>query len=211
MKILMEERELIKNIIFDIGGVLFDYNPKTYLDKLGFDIEKQKELNNIIFKSPLFKECLNGNISMEELIYKITKNNMEYENEIFQILDSNNLHYMMPPINKILRYYNTLRSGGYNIYLLSNITLQTYEYIDSTTDVIKNANGGIYSCFEHVTKPNRKIFDILVDRYSLIPKECVYIDDSVRNIKVGNEVGFNSLLYENFKKLKVQIAKILNS
>ena len=59
---------MIKNIIFDIGGVLLEYNPKTYLDKLEIEENKRKELNDIIFHNQKWRDCLNGFINNDELI-----------------------------------------------------------------------------------------------------------------------------------------------
>ena len=88
---------MIKNIIFDIGGVLLEYNPKTYLDKLNIEEYKRKELNDIIFRNKRWKDCLNGFITNSDLIEYLVKENLKYKNEIEQILSKNNLKYMLPP------------------------------------------------------------------------------------------------------------------
>ena len=72
---------MIKNIIFDIGGVLLEYNPKTYLHKLNIEESKRKEINDIIFHSTNWKECLNGIIDNQQLIEILTKQNPKYEYE----------------------------------------------------------------------------------------------------------------------------------
>lgn len=55
---------MIKNIIFDIGGVLFEYNPQIYLDKLNIEESRRKNLNNIIFHNQRWKDGLNGFITI---------------------------------------------------------------------------------------------------------------------------------------------------
>lgn len=77
---------MIKNIIFDIGGVLLEYNPKTYLDKLEIEENKRKELNDIIFHNQKWRDCLNGFINNDELIDYLKNKNPNYKNEIEQIL-----------------------------------------------------------------------------------------------------------------------------
>ncbi len=106
---------MIRNIIFDIGGVLLDYNPKTYLDKLNIKESKRKELNDIIFHNKKWKDCLNGFITNSELIEYLVKENLKYKNEIEQILNKDNLKYMLPPKQEMIEYYKTLKQKTYKI------------------------------------------------------------------------------------------------
>ena len=113
---------MIKNIIFDIGGVLLDYNPKTYLDKIDVSENKRKILNDIIFHNTKWRDCLNGIIDNNELINYLTKFNPEYREEIEKILKEENLKYMLPPKQEVIDYYKKLKKKGYKLYLCSNIT-----------------------------------------------------------------------------------------
>ena len=96
---------MIKNIIFDIGGVLLEYNPKIYLDKLNIEEEKRKNLNNIIFHNQKWRDCLNGHITNEELIKYLSNENPKYKHEIKKILGKDNLKYMLPPKRDMIEYY----------------------------------------------------------------------------------------------------------
>lgn len=198
---------MIKNLIFDIGGVLLEYNPKTYLDKLNIEESKRKEINNIIFHSIKWKECLNGIINNQELIEVLTKQNPKYEKEINQILDKHNLQYMLPPKDETLEYYKKLKQKGYNIYLCSNITEETYNYIHNEYEIIQEADGGCFSCFEGVSKPNTEIYKRLINKYKLDIEESILIDDTKRNIISANEIGLKSILFNNIQQLE-EIEKI---
>ncbi len=84
-KIKKESKCKIRNIILDIGGVLLDYNPKIYLDKLNREEGKRKELNDIIFHNPKWKDCLNGFITNSKLIeYYKTLKQKEYKIFMFK-------------------------------------------------------------------------------------------------------------------------------
>ncbi len=193
---------MIKNIIFDIGGVLLEYNPKTYLDTLNIEELKRKEINNIIFHSTKWKDCLNGIIDNQQLIEILTKENPKYENEINQILDKNNLKYMLPPKTETIEYYKKLKHKGYKIYLCSNITEDTYKYIYNEYEIIQEADGSVFSCFEGVSKPNIEIYKRLVNKYKLDIEESILIDDTKRNIISANEFGLKSILFNNIQQLE---------
>lgn len=193
---------MIRNIIFDIGGVLLDYNPKTYLDKLNIEEGKRNELNDIIFHNQKWKDCLNGFITNSELIEYLIKENLKYKNEIEQILSKNNLKYMLPPKQEMIEYYKTLKQKEYKIYLCSNITEDTYNYIKDSFEIIQVADGGVFSCFENISKPNVGIYQKLIEKYNLDVEKSILIDDTKRNIISANDIGLNGILFNNIEDIK---------
>lgn len=193
---------MIRNIIFDIGGVLLDYNPKTYLDKLNIEEGKRKELNDIIFHNQKWKDCLNGFITNSELIEYLIKENLKYKNEIEQILSKNNLKYMLPPKQEMIEYYKSLKQKEYKIYLCSNITEDTYNYIKDSFEIIQVADGGVFSCFENISKPNVEIYQKLIEKYNLDIEKSILIDDTKRNIISANDIGLKGILFNNNEDIK---------
>ncbi len=193
---------MIKNIIFDIGGVLLEYNPKTYLDKLNIEESKRKELNDIIFHSQKWKDCLNGFINNDQLIKYLKRENSKYKNEIEQILSKDNLKYMLPPKQEMIEYYKSLKQRGYKIYLCSNITECTYSYIKDNFEIILIADGGVFSCFENISKPNIEIYQKLIKKYQINVNESIFIDDTNKNIISANEIGFKTVLFNNIEQIK---------
>ena len=193
---------MIRNIIFDIGGVLLNYNPKTYLDKLNIEESKRKTLNDIIFHNPKWRDCLNGFISNSELIEYLVKENQKYKSEIEQILSKENLKYMLPPKQEMIEYYKTLKQKGYKIYLCSNITKDTYNYIKDSFEIIRVADGGVFSCFENISKPNVEIYQKLIEKYDLDIGKSILIDDTKRNIISANDIGLKGILFNNIEDIK---------
>lgn len=193
---------MIRNIIFDIGGVLLNYNPKTYLDKLNIEESKRKTLNDIIFHNPKWRDCLNGFISNSELIEYLVKENQKYKSEIEQILSKENLKYMLPPKQEMIEYYKTLKQKGYKIYLCSNITKDTYNYIKDSFEIIQVADGGVFSCFENISKPNVEIYQKLIEKYDLDIGKSILIDDTKRNIISANDIGLKGILFNNIEDIK---------
>lgn len=196
---------MIKNIIFDIGGVLLEYNPKTHLDKLNIEESKREELNHIIFHSQKWRDCLNGLITNEELIKYLEKEEPKYKKEIEQILSKDNLKYMLPPKQDMLQYYKKLKQIGYKIYLCSNITEDTYNYIKENFEIIQTADGGVFSCFENISKPNIQIYKNLINKYKINVEESIFIDDTSKNIISANEIGFKTVLFKDIEQIKDMI------
>lgn len=193
---------MIRNIIFDIGGVLLDYSPKTYLDKLNIEESKRKIINDIIFHNLKWKDCLNGFITNSELIEYLVKENQKYKSEIEQILSKENLKYMLPPKQEIIEYYKSLKQKGYKIYLCSNITKDTYNYIKDSFEIIQVADGGVFSCFENISKPNVEMYKKLIEKYNLDIEKSILIDDTKRNMISANDIGLKGILFNNIEDIK---------
>ena len=193
---------MIRNIIFDIGGVLLDYNPKTYLDKLDIKESRRKKLNDVIFHDQRWKDCLNGFISNSELIEQLVRENLEYKNEIELILSKDSLKYMLPPKQEVIEYYKSLKRKGYKIFLCSNITKDTYNYIKDNFEIIQIADGGVFSCFENISKPNPEIYYRLIEKYILEIEKSILIDDTKRNVISANDIGLRGILFNNIEDIK---------
>lgn len=87
-----------------------------------------------------------------------------------------------------------LKEKGYNIYILSNTAKATFEYFCSKYEFFNIVNGAVVSGYEGVKKPDGRIFEILINRYSLDPDNCLLIDDDDTNktIEVANSFGIKA-------------------
>ena len=110
---------------------------------------------------------------------------------------------MLPPKEDVIEYYNNLKTKGYKIYLCSNITEDTYNYIKNNFNIVQNADGEICSCFEHVSKPNVKIYNSLINKYNINPEESIFIDDTKKNIEIAEKLQFNTILFKELEQLKI--------
>lgn len=85
-----------------------------------------------------------------------------------------------------------LKENGYRIYVLSNMAKNTFEYFSSKYEFFNMVDGVVVSAYERIKKTNPKIFEILLERYSLVADECLLIDDDTnKTLKVANEKGIN--------------------
>ena len=70
-----------------------------------------------------------------------------------------------------------MKKQGYKLYLLTNITEESYNYINDLINVNIIFDGGIYSYQEHITKPDKRIYNLLIDKYNLKRSETIFFDD----------------------------------
>ena len=81
-----------------------------------------------------------------------------------------------------------LKSAGYKLYVLSNMSLEFIKFLRKK-EVYKYFDGEVVSCEEHIVKPNAEIYKTLIDRYSLVESETLFIDDRKSNIEAAESEG----------------------
>ena len=107
-------------------------------------------------------------------------------------LKENLKNYIVYEIKDNTKVLNIL-SKKYNIYILSNINKEIFEHIMENFNLKDKIQGGIYSFKEHILKPDKRIYEILINTYNINPEETIYIDDKEKNILVANKLGFTGI------------------
>lgn len=190
---------MIKNIVLDIGGILFD-DSKSNVEKL-----LHKNCDTIYKKTygGNFKECLIGNMSVKEHL-ELLKDDEDYQ-DIKYLLQ--NLSLATPLMKENYEYIKSLKEKGYHLYLLSNITEDSFQYINEVLDLSHFVDGGVYSYQEHVKKPEHTIYQTVLKRFHLDPKETIFFDDKLKNVVAANENGLPSIEFKSIETLKNFIEK----
>lgn len=180
---------MIKNIIFDLGNVIINYNQKKIINNFTEKEEDIKYIYDEIFHAPEWTLMDLGDITNDEAIEIINKRN-EFK---YEKLTQEFLHewHKKQPINRdIVEIAKILKNNGYNLFVLSNMTNQTYEYFKND-EFFSLCTGIVISAHEHVKKPDEKVYRLLLDRYNLNAEECLFIDDddSGKNYETANKIG----------------------
>lgn len=180
---------MIKNIIFDLGNVIINYNQKKIINNFTEKEEEIKYIYDEIFHDPEWTLMDLGDITNDEAIEIINKRN-EFK---YEKLTQEFLHewYKKQPINRdIVEIAKILKNNGYNLFVLSNMANQTYEYFKND-EFFSLCTGIVISAHEHVKKPDEKVYRLLLDRYNLNAEECLFIDDddSGKNYETANKIG----------------------
>ena len=187
---------MLKNIIFDIGGIILEWGNKPVQNLLNKSDEEVNKISKIIYGDKRFKSCILGNLSQTEYMRQLIGENPEYSDDIYKILSEEYQEKVLPVIKENLKKIIELKNKGYKIYFLSNITDVSYNYLKIKLKILDLIDGGIYSFKEHTKKPDKEIFDILIKRYNLNKDETIFFDDSIKNVKAGNEYGIKSYVFD---------------
>lgn len=197
---------MIKNIILDIGGVLFDDSNKNLSNIMNKDESEIKDIAKIAFGGT-FKKCLIGEMIVEEHLDNIRKMDIDVDlkNDAIYVVDPKLYDKTFPMIKETYDYIEVLKSNGYKIYLLSNITEAAFRYINKIIDLNTFVDGGIYSYMENTRKPNKDIYELLIKKYNLDKEECIFFDDKEVNVESANEYGIKSYIFKNIEDIKLKV------
>ncbi len=170
---------MIKNLIFDFGNVLIKYDAEGYATELaGGD----GELGAYIYK----KTLLNNRVWVDFNLGLYT------ENEVISVLQADvepqhrdllekyvrTLDLCFKQYDEMLPVLDRAKSLGLKLYLLSNFPKETFERTAPRCPVLEKLDGMVVSCYIHMGKPKKNIFDYLLDKYSLKADECLFADDT---------------------------------
>ena len=180
---------MIKNIVFDMGGVLIDYNPEKALygelDKESADIALAE-----IFRNNIWSEKDRGVISAEEIL--ALKGGLipahAYDKVAEMVM---NLYPFMPPFEETEKIVKRLKSNGYRIFLLSNASLDFYDE-KKNIPALSYFDGYLISADYKLIKPEKEIYLTLFSKFNLRPEECFFIDDVEANCEASRSLGMKA-------------------
>lgn len=193
--------DILKNLVFDMGNVLIEWNSEKILKAITEDIHLQDLLRKEVFETGLWVETDEGVKTREEVIEIVTgKLGEDYRNEITQLLRY--WYKYVDVFTKVQDRIIELSKSGYSIYILSNTAFTFYDLVkEGYLPATSVAKGMVLSCEEKVLKPNEKIYNILLERYNLDPHNTMFFDDLPENIWGAARCGINGFVVENESEL----------
>ena len=183
---------MYKSIIFDIGGVLVDFDPKAYLVDRLCNAEMEEKVYDLTFGSEEWQLLDAGKLSR----YDGNQRMLEHARaegcafEVQGVLDD--WMHILRPRRRMQELVQKLKSHGYCVYYLSNIPEDVLDLL-MERDMKGLFDGGVASCEVHINKPDPRIYQALLDKYGLKAKESVFIDDRLDNIQAAFQLGFTGI------------------
>lgn len=200
----------IKNIIFDFGGVLMDWNPRYFYKTYFNDDEKMEFFLKNIAVDEWNAEQDRGRTLKEGTEIQIAKF-PEYEKDLRAYYD-NWTTMLRADIPENVAVLKKLAETDYELFGLTNWSHETFPYALENYDFFKLFKGKIVvSGEEKLIKPDPAIWTLLLDRYHIKAEDSVFIDDNAKNIEVATEMGFHTVhvtenldLEQELKNLGIQ-------
>lgn len=198
-------KDKIKNIVFDFGGVLIDWNP-VYLYRKIF--EKEEEMHYFLEYVCRYDWNIlqDAGRPLSEATALLQAQHPEYHEEI-------GMYYgrwdemLGGTIDENVRLIKPLKEK-YNVYGLTNWSAETIPIAMERYDFFNDLDGMVVSGAEKVAKPDSRIYEILLQRYELKAEESFFIDDNHANIETARKLGFDTMHLTPDMDLEKELAVI---
>jgi putative hydrolase of the HAD superfamily len=198
---------MIKNIVFDIGNVLFGYEPRHILNQLLPENKFHDAYLDHFINAQIWQDLDRGIIEETALVdFLETKiNDPNLEDNLTIII--NNFIYHLNLISGSRKLFLTLKKQ-YPIYLLSNFQAVPFSKLREMNPFLYQADGCIISAHHHLMKPEPEIYKLLLKKFNLIPNETVFIDDLETNIEGAKSFGINGIVFKSPESTKEALIKL---
>ena len=195
----------IKNIVFDFGGVLVDWNP-VYLYKDEF--ENKSDMNNFLENicTPEWNMQQDAGRSLAEATETLQQKHPEYKELIGYYYGR--WEEMLGGVIKDSERVLKMLKNKYPIYGLTNWSAETITIAYNKYDFFSHLKGIVVSGDEKLIKPDPKLYQVLLDRYGLKANESLFIDDNIHNIETAQKMGFHTIHFTENTDLEKMVKEM---
>lgn len=183
---------MIRNVVFDMGKVLLDFNVDRYLERVPERADKEL-VRRALFQSVEWVMTDYGALGDEGLLQAACRRlPQRLHAAAAQIVST--WYRDMPAYPGIGDVIAGLKDEGYRLYLLSNVC-RHYDVMRRSIPHIERFDGEFLSCDWHLLKPDPEIFRTFCLRFSLTPAQCFFIDDQPANVFGALRAGLRGMVY----------------
>ena len=184
---------MIKNIVFDMGNVLLLFDRDRFLDDVGVEGADRRVLMNNVYLSLEWAKMDRGSMTDAQAAESMCARLPERLHEkVHKLVDQwDRPIYPVPGMAELIK---NLKAAGYRIYLLSNASYRQHEYWPRVPGS-EYFDGTLISADVKLVKPERQIYELLCEKFSLKPDECLFIDDSAMNIEGAEGAGMPGIVF----------------
>lgn len=193
----------VQAVVFDLGGVLIDWNPR-HLYRRMFDDEAEMERFLSEVCSLEWNLRQDAGRSWHEAVAELTARHPEqaaliaaYHQRWEEMLGGE-----LPETVALLQELHGLKARGLRLYALTNWSHETFPIARRRFAFLECFDGILVSGEEQMVKPDPAIFQLLLARYDIAPSQAVFIDDSPRNVAAAAAFGLHALRFTDAQRLR---------
>jgi len=198
---------MIKNVVFDAGGVLLEWNPPRVIAELYPDPAVQAEIRQRIFEHPDWHEFDRGTITETAAPEHFAKLSGRKPDEVRHLLRVT--AESLTPIAGTIRLLEDLAAGGVHLFLLSNMPESTYNLLVKRHAFFAHFKHLVISGKILMLKPEPAIYKHLVEVTGIVPSESVFIDDLTRNVIAARESGLHAIQFTGPEACRAELRAYL--
>jgi 2-haloacid dehalogenase len=196
----------IEAVVFDIGGVLLDWNPRYLYRKLFDDEQAMERFLKDVCTLDWHADHDRG-VPMDQSCSRLAERHPEHA-ELIRAWASRTEEMVAGPIAGSVEILRTLKDRGVRCYALTNMESETYPLRVQRYEFMRWFDGTVVSAFEGIVKPDPAIFRRLLERFELEPSSTVMIDDSAPNIEAARSLGMRTIRFRSADQLRGSLERL---
>ena len=196
----------IDAVVFDLGGVLIDWNPRHLYRKLIEDEAKMERFPSEIC-SPVWNVTLDAGRSFDDGIAELLRRHPE-EGDLIRAWKTRWEEMLGGPIDGTVALLEELHAAGMALHALTNWSAETFPIGRKRFSFLDCFRTILVSGQEKLVKPDPRIFHLLVERTGVVPQRTAFIDDSQANAEAAHRCGFHAIRFTDADDLRARLADL---
>ncbi len=181
------------NIVFDLGGVVFRWQPDAIIGSIYDDPDTQNLVKKEIFEHRDWLELDRGTLTLEQAVERGAARTALPHQDILRLLDT--VPPSLTPIQGTIDLIEELGKTKNRLYVLSNMQLASIAYLEQHHDIWGLFDGVVISSRIQMVKPEHQIYEYLLSQHQLEPAETVFIDDMPENLAAAESFGIQTIRF----------------
>jgi putative hydrolase of the HAD superfamily len=194
------------NIIFDLGGVVFDWVPDAFIKSVYDNSAVGELVKKELLQHPDWIELDRGTLDKSTAISRCAQRSGLLESQVAPLLDA--LPGALLPKPDTLQLIEDLARTDHHLYVLSNMHSAAKEYLLQRYDFWYHFKGKVFSCDIKQVKPDAIIFEHMLSTYKLDPQKSIFIDDMHENVEAAAKFGITPLLFKSPIQCKEELVRL---
>jgi putative hydrolase of the HAD superfamily len=194
------------NIVFDLGGVVFNWQPDAIIRSIFEDTETQDLVRKRVIEHSDWVELDRGSIALEQAIDRGAARTGLPAEDIERLLGV--VPRFLTPIEATIELIHELSSTGNRLFVLSNMHLASIAYLEQRHTFWDVFDGIVISSRIKMVKPEIQIYEHLLNRYQLKPGDTVFIDDLQENLAAASSIGIQTIRFTDAARCRRALADL---
>jgi putative hydrolase of the HAD superfamily len=199
----------MRNVIFDLGGVVLEWNPDAILEGYYTDPKERATMKAALFKHPDWLQMDRGTLSESEALTRLQQRTGRAVTELSGLFDA--IRSSLRPKADTVALLKSLARRDVPLYCLSNMPASTFAYLREQHAFWNIFKGIVISGEIKMAKPEREIFEYLLRRYALVAADTVFVDDHAPNIQAAQTLGLHTVWFRDARQCALELERLLGA
>ena len=194
------------NIVFDLGGVVFDWNPDKILNRVFENSGTHRLVKTEIFGHADWVALDRGTLDFDQAVDRGAERTGLPQREIERLLNA--VPASLTPIHDTIELIRSLKGTDHKLFVLSNMQFASIAYLEETHDIWSLFDGIVISCRIKKVKPEAAIYEHLLSEHQLNAAKTVFIDDMSVNLQAASAVGIRTIQFSDAAQCKQDLMRL---